>query len=284
MRACVQMGHVGSSRWGPGAAYEEEHIQMVAPYVVSRLQQGGAQVSLYGGDMPFGMTHDLFMALHCDSDGGAFGWSLGFRDDTHPGSSIYAHVVRDYYARLGGGWYRENITPGEHRYNGFSHFGVNTKCALIEIQFVSNARGRAWIEEQPDKIGYAIADGMLAYAGVHMPEVREVSVSSTRTNYGRVAPNTVIEDHAHIGQNGLAVEDCWVIVTACDKPAVVNMMVFNNDGARQTKPNTANPPYTIQPWKTVVLNVAGFGIPGTVAWRIWSDEVILLSSDSRVTT
>jgi len=273
------MGHVGSTKWGPGAPYEEEHIKLVVPYIVKRLQEGGVQVDVFGGDMPFGMTHDMFMAVHCDSDGGAFAWSLGFRDDTHPGSSGYAHVVRDHYAMLAPGPYSENITPGEHHYNGFSHFVVATKCALIELQFVSNQRGRSWIEAQPDKLGYAVADGMLAYAGREVKKVPTISSSRTVESRGKV-----FDGHATIGQNGPGVEDCWLHFTAVDVPATINVLVMNDTVIKQLKDDTKNPLIRLVPNKRAQIALSGFGISGDITWIVTSDVPIIFSPDWRVTT
>lgn len=279
MRACVQMGHVGSTRWGPGAPYEEEHIKLVTPHVVKRLQDGGAKVDLYGGDMPFGMTHDVFAAIHCDSwSTTSLGWSLGFRDDTHPGSSRYAGYVREAYKKIPPlGPYQENHTIGLHHYNGFSHFHTPTKVCLVEVQFVSNPVGRKWIQDRPEKIGYAIADGMLAYAGKAVKEVPDVS--STRQVFGRTE---LAEGHAHIGQNGAVVEDGWVIVTATENGTVVNAMLFNDTMRKETKEGTKNPPFKLDAWKDVAISLSGFGIPGRVTWRVWANKPILVSSDCRV--
>jgi hypothetical protein len=283
MRACVQLGHVGSTKWGPGAPYEEDHIKLVAPYVVKRLQNSGCAVDVYGGDMPFGMTHDVFVSIHCDSwSTASLGWSLGFRDDTHPGSSTYAHKIKESYLTIPPlGSYQENHTIGLHHYNGFSHFGVSTKVCLVEMQFVSNPVGRAWIEARPEKIGVAIANGMLNYLGKPVKEEDEMSVSSTREVFGRTK---LAEGHAHIGANGSVTEDAWIMVTALEPDTIVYAQVWNNDVIKATKDGTKNPPYKLNQWKQQVIGLSGFGISGTISWRIWSEKQILISADYRVTT
>jgi len=280
MRVCIQMGHVGSTKWGPGAQYEEEHIKLVTPHIIKQLQGEGAKVDMYGGDMPFNMSHDMFASIHCDSwSTSSLGWSLGYRDDTHPGSSAYAGKIKQSYLKippLGG--YQENHTIGLHHYNGFSHFVVATKVCLVEMQFVSNSAGREWIQRQPEKIGKSIANGILSYAG-KVVENNMPIVSSTRINYGRT---TMVEGHAHIGQNGLVVEDAWIIVTALEPNTIVNAIVYNNDTYRETKSGTKNPPFKLELNKDIAIGLSGFGIPGRITWRIQSNKTVLVSSDCRV--
>jgi hypothetical protein len=271
MRACIQEGHVGSARWGPGAQYEEAHIRLVTPYVVQTLRAAGVAVDVYGGDMPFGMTHDMFMSLHCDSGGTeSVGWGLGWRDDTHPGSSTYARYVAEAYKRLHppGNQY-ENITIGMRHYNGYSHFYAPTKCALIEMNFVSSARGRAWIEGNASAIGKAIASGMLAYAGLW--EVEEMERWSNRQSWTR---ETLVEAHVFVGKNMDMTEDAWFAITPFDKDASITVTAIQDNATK-----TAT--YDIKQNKTQEVTASGFGLSGPMLIRVSSKVPVTVTVDRR---
>jgi len=163
-RAVVQLGHVP----GEGAQYETEHIRYIAPYVIGHLTNNGVEVGQYGAELPYGIDTDVAIFLHCDSGGtGSSGFSIGFYEELHPGSKGYAdYIYKAYRSASGLPFIGYNITVGEWHYYGNRHFTQRSKCALIEMGFVSNPAERAYLKANKKKLGTAIADGMLAYLGI----------------------------------------------------------------------------------------------------------------------
>jgi hypothetical protein len=278
-RIAVQIGHVNSARWGPGATHEVETTTKIHPYLVAMLQKAGCQVETFGGDLPYGLTHDIAISLHCDAGTPEMtGYSLGFWEEMHPGSRELAAHVKAFYDVLGIRPYRENYTLGLHHYYGNSRWAPTTKFVLVECGFVSNLNERVWLQSHPQQVGEQIALGVLDYLNIKTKE-ESTMTSSSRTLGAR---GVLFEGHALIGKNGPLVEHAYLNVTGLDKTARVNVLVWGGGQRRQTKENTKNPPYVLKPSESIGIDLNGFGIAGPVTWRLWSDEVVLFSPDWRV--
>jgi hypothetical protein len=267
-RIAVQRGHIP----GEGATGETATVALIEPYLVNKLVKAGLDVQRFGADIPYGQTHDLAIFLHCDSDGASSFWTMGYWEDMHPGSQKYVGYIEEAYGKICP-WRHgdDNYTGGEHYYYANRRFIPPTKCALIEMGFVSNPRDKAYMQEHPSLFGEAIARGILKYLG---KEETELSVSSSR--YGKASRLTLLEGHAHIGKNGNLTEGCWLLITNFSAPiAAVQVMVVSDTMAKSQT-------YKVALNKTQVVNLEGFGITGTVTYRVSSDVEVVADADHRV--
>jgi hypothetical protein len=137
--------------------------------------------------------------------------------------------------------------------------------------FVSNERDRRYMQEHPRLFGEAIARGVLKYAG---KEDTELSTSSSR--YGKASRSTLAEGHAFVGKNGNLTEGCWLHITNFDAPiANVKVMVISDNAVKSQA-------YKVALNKHQEINLEGFGLTGTVTWRVSSDVDVVVTADSRV--
>jgi hypothetical protein len=267
MRVAVQRGHIPAQ----GATHETETVALIEPFLVAKLVKAGIGVQRFGADIPYGQNHDAAIFLHCDSDGAASFWTLGYWEEMHPGSRAYAGYIAEAYGKVCP-WRHgdDNYTAGEHHYYGNRRFVPPTRCALIEMGFVSNERDRLFMVEHPQLFGEAIARGILKYFG---KEETEMNTSSSRTTTPRM---TLLEGHAFVGKNGNFVEGCWLHVTNFDAPiANVKVMALTDNGVRSQS-------YKIALNKHQEVNLEGFGLTGALTWRVSSDVPVVISPDWRV--
>ena len=165
----VQIGHVNGQA---GAAHEEETLLKIFPHVLNRLRCAGCKLTAYDGSLQYESgnwqhDHDGAVFLHCDSGGtGSTGFSIGYWDEVHPGSSKLAAVLKDTYGKASGlKFIGYNITVGEWHYYANRRFSHRCKCTLIEFGFVSNPAERAFLQANAQKLGYAVADAYTAFFG-----------------------------------------------------------------------------------------------------------------------
>lgn len=165
----VQIGHYPNR----GAAGEVPTCLMVVPKIEERLKAAGVLVTHYDEGLwhePANMqhAHDVAVFIHCDSGNEkSTGFSLGYWDEKHSGSSRLAAVIREYYGKATGlKFIGYNISQNEAHYYGNNRFIPNCKCVLVELGFVSNPIERTFLQHNAEMVGYAVADGILKYLGV----------------------------------------------------------------------------------------------------------------------
>jgi len=167
-KICVQIGHVNGLA---GAAHEEETLKLIVPHVVERLCSAGHQVVLLDGsleneDANYQHQFDGCLFCHCDADGNASTFSIGYWEEVHPGSQALAVILRSVYELETGIRFNNfNITVGEAHYYGNRRIAHSCKCNLIEFGFVSNPVQRAFLQNNPKRIGYAAANAYIRYFG-----------------------------------------------------------------------------------------------------------------------
>ena len=167
-KLAVQIGHVNGLA---GAAHEEETLKLIVPYVVERLRSAGHQVALLDGSLQneepnYQHQFDGCLFCHCDSNGAGSTFSIGYWEEVHPGSQALAVMLRSIYELETGIRFNNfNITVGEAHYYGNRRIAHSCKCNLIEFGFVSNPVQRAFLQNNPKRIGYAAANAYIRFFG-----------------------------------------------------------------------------------------------------------------------
>ena len=169
----VQIGHVNGKA---GAAYEEETLLRIVPHIEARLRLGGHQVTHYDGSLQneppeYQHLHDGCVFCHCDSNGtNRSEFSIGFWEEVHPGSYALAQTLRLVYElETGIKFWAYNVSAGEAHYYGNRRFAHSCKCVLIELGFVSNPAQRAFLQNNAQRVGNAVANAFIRYFGGNVP-------------------------------------------------------------------------------------------------------------------
>ena len=170
----VQIGHYPSQ----GADGEVPTCLMVVPQIEARLRAAGVAVTHYDEGLwhePPNMqhSHDAAVFIHCDASekSSVSGFSLGYWEEKHPGSSKLAAVIKDVYGKATAIPFLRIYTDGNAgHYYGNNRMAKTCKCVLVELGFVSNPTERTFLQRNSKMVGYAVADGILKYLGVKPTE------------------------------------------------------------------------------------------------------------------
>ncbi len=224
-RVAVQIGHYPNA----GAPGEVETCLLVVPQIEGRLRAAGLTVEHFDEGLwaePPSMHRDFDVAVfvHCDSAGAnSTGFSIGYWEEKHPGSSKLAAVVRDVYAtRTGLKFLGYNITRGEERYYGNLRFVRDCRCILVELGCVSNLRERTWLQANAQAVGYAVADGIIKFLGARRP--RE------KTKRGRTSVLEIKKGKKKLVPAG-GCDQSWIsIAPEFDKNFSVQLSAYTSEG------------------------------------------------------
>jgi hypothetical protein len=174
---------------GSGGGYREVDVNLaVAQLVAALLAAHGVTVDLLPAAVPKGYQADAFVAIHCDasSDPGSSGYKLArYRASIIPEQDdTLVATLSQVYGEATGLRYDDNITrnmTGYYAYNARlyrSTISRWTPSAIIELGFLTDARDRALLVGQQDRLAEAVALGILRFLalnGLARPVVRDLA-------------------------------------------------------------------------------------------------------------
>lgn len=155
------------------AGYDEVNInEDIAERIGKLLTAQGVKVDLIATTVPAGYIADVFIALHCDSDGVGeiSGFKMAHGTRRGPYEEKLLQAVRSTYAAGTGldydaghitrnmlQYYAQNWSRYQHATSAF------TPSVILEMGFISNRSDRALLVDQPDRVATAIAKGILNF-------------------------------------------------------------------------------------------------------------------------
>lgn len=165
-RVILQMGHINAAANKPqGTAGEQEFVKAIAPMIMKFLPPS-VHCILTDARMPFGMSANLFLSLHCDGvdNAKANGFSIGYSD--HPGSKEFAQILKNWYLKTGLRWKGFNVTKDEQFYYGFERVSDATPACLLEFGFLTNPSDREYLNTQKPQIASLVAHAICDFLQV----------------------------------------------------------------------------------------------------------------------
>lgn len=155
------------------AGYDEVDVnQDIAERTAKLLTAQGVQVDILPATVPEGYVADVFIALHCDSDGvgdvSGFKMAHGSRRGPHE-EKLLQTIKTTYAAETGLDYDAEHITRNMTQLYSFSWSRYQhatsafTPSVILEMGFLSNRADRNLLVNQPDRIAIAIANGILNF-------------------------------------------------------------------------------------------------------------------------
>lgn len=155
------------------AGYDEVNLNMdIALRTARLLTAQGLKVDILPTTVPAGYLADVFIALHCDSDGVGelSGFKMAHGSRRGPYEDALLNAVKATYAHETGldydaahvtrnmlGYYSFNWSRYQHATSAF------TPAVILEMGFISSRDDRSLLVKQPDRIAIAIANGILKF-------------------------------------------------------------------------------------------------------------------------
>ena len=155
------------------AGYNEVDInEDIAERIGKLLTAQGVKVDILPTTVPAGYIADVFIALHCDSDGvgdiSGFKMAHGTRRGPYEEKLLQA-VKTAYAAETGLDYDAEHITRAMLQYyaqnwSRYQHAtSAFTPSVILEMGFISNRSDRNLLVGHPDRVAIAIANGILSF-------------------------------------------------------------------------------------------------------------------------
>lgn len=155
------------------AGHDEVDVnQDIAERIGKLLTAQGVKVDILPTTVPPGYVADVFIALHCDSDGvgDISGFKMAHNSRRGPYEEKLLQTIKTRYAAETGldydsdhisramvQYYAANWSRYQHATSAF------TPSVILEMGFISNRADRNLLVNQPDRIATAIANGILNF-------------------------------------------------------------------------------------------------------------------------
>ena len=155
------------------AGFDEVDINMdIAARIGKLLVAQGIVVDILPTTVPEGYLADVFISLHCDSDGvgeiSGFKMARGSRRGPYEDALLNA-VKQTYAQETGLDYDAEHVTRAMSGYFAFNWSRYQhatsafTPSVILEMGFVSNRDDRFLLVNQSDRVAIAIANGILKF-------------------------------------------------------------------------------------------------------------------------
>ena len=144
----------------------------IASRMATLLKAQGIAVDILPTTVPEGYLADVFIALHCDSDGVGelSGFKMAHGTRRSPYEDRLVTTIKDVYARATGLSYdAEHVTRAMSNYYAFSWSRYQhatsafTPSTIIELGFLSNDDDRELMVDHSDAVAGALTDGILRF-------------------------------------------------------------------------------------------------------------------------
>lgn len=184
-RIGLQIGHLRSNelpdelarlRTSTGARYggvtEAQLNESIVMRIVPILEANGVVVDVLPATVPPSYSADAFLSIHADGNASARprGWKLATPWRASPASkALYAAVHGSYGAATGLPEDLNGVTPNMRGYYAFNYrryehaIAPTTPAIIVEIGYMTNAADREVLFDQPDRVAWGVADGILRY-------------------------------------------------------------------------------------------------------------------------
>lgn len=155
------------------AGYDEVDVnQDIAERIGKLLTAQGVKVDILPTTVPPGYVADVFIALHCDSDGvgdiSGFKMAHGSRRGPYE-EKLLQTIKTTYGAETGLDYDAAHVTRAmtslySFNWSRYQHAtSAFTPSVILEMGFISNRSDRSLLVNQPDRIAIAIANGILNF-------------------------------------------------------------------------------------------------------------------------
>lgn len=155
------------------AGYDEVDVnQDIAERIGKLLTAQGVRVDILPTTVPPGYVADVFIALHCDSDGvgdiSGFKMAHGSRRGPYE-EKLLQTIKTTYGAETGLDYDAAHVTRAmtslySFNWSRYQHAtSAFTPSVILEMGFISNRSDRNLLVNQPDRIAIAIANGILKF-------------------------------------------------------------------------------------------------------------------------
>jgi N-acetylmuramoyl-L-alanine amidase len=151
---------------------EVDTTSAIADRMATLLKAQGLAVDILPTTVPEGYLADLFIALHCDSDGVGVlsGFKLAHGSRRGPFEDKLVTMIKDAYAKATGMDYdADHVTRNMTGYFAFNWSRYQhatspfTPATIIELGFLSNDDDRNLLVDKPQVIATALVDGILKF-------------------------------------------------------------------------------------------------------------------------
>jgi len=159
------------------AGYTEVDLNMdVANLMKKMLTAHGIAVDIIPTTVPVGYLADVFIALHCDSDGVGelSGFKMARSQRRGPFEDTLLNTIRDVYGKATGLEYdsqhisRAMTNYYSHNWSRYQHAtSPFTPSVILEMGFISNDDDRDLLVERQETVARAITDGLLKFLDEH---------------------------------------------------------------------------------------------------------------------
>lgn len=185
------------------AGYTEVDLNMdIANLMKKLLTAQGIAVDILPTTVPVGYLADVFIALHCDSDGVGelSGFKMARSQRRGPYEDALLNTIKDVYGKATGldydsqhisrnmsGYYAHNWSRYQHATSPF------TPSVILEMGFISNDDDRDLLVERQEIVARAITDGVLRFLDEH-PRSRlfgeELVIPQAPLRPGTISPSS----------------------------------------------------------------------------------------------
>ena len=173
----AELAGLRGSTGGAGSGWREVDVNLdIGQRVAALLQQQNVVVDLIPATVPSHYAADAFVALHCDANSNTTlsgyklaraSWSrIPATDD-----ALLNAISSEYAAATGLRNHPPTITLAMTAYYAFDNrqlehaVAPTTPAVILEMGFLTTAKDRQFLMEQPDRAAQGIANGILRFLG-----------------------------------------------------------------------------------------------------------------------